>query len=134
MLSLACISPYVCFSSRRRHTRCALVTGVQTCALPISAQVPALVEEAVDRIEARPARHPAQQRRGNAAAVAAEPVRIALLQALFQSEHGKHWTARLTADCRRGATGRWRFCGAAMTALPSRSTDRKSTRLNSSHK
>src|SRR3546814_828405 len=29
---------YVCcffFSSRRRHTRCALVTGVQTCALPI---------------------------------------------------------------------------------------------------
>src|SRR3546814_3019042 len=29
-----------CFflSSRRRHTRCALVTGVQTCALPISRQ------------------------------------------------------------------------------------------------
>src|SRR3546814_6101017 len=24
------------FSSSRRHTRCALVTGVQTCALPIS--------------------------------------------------------------------------------------------------
>src|SRR3546814_8179747 len=28
---------YFFFSSRRRHTRCALVTGVQTCALPISA-------------------------------------------------------------------------------------------------
>src|SRR3546814_4363638 len=27
------------FSSRRRHTRCALVTGVQTCALPISADL-----------------------------------------------------------------------------------------------
>src|SRR3546814_18751822 len=26
------------FSSRRRHTRCALVTGVQTCALPICLQ------------------------------------------------------------------------------------------------
>src|SRR3546814_13745180 len=26
----------VFFASRRRHTRCALVTGVQTCALPIS--------------------------------------------------------------------------------------------------
>src|SRR3546814_19881848 len=26
------------FSSRRRHTRCALVTGVQTCALPISSR------------------------------------------------------------------------------------------------
>src|SRR3546814_9206678 len=28
------------FSSRRRHTRCALVTGVQTCALPILALAP----------------------------------------------------------------------------------------------
>src|SRR3546814_4584616 len=27
---------FIFFSSRRRHTRCALVTGVQTCALPIS--------------------------------------------------------------------------------------------------
>src|SRR3546814_19029042 len=27
---------FVFFSSRRRHTICALVTGVQTCALPIS--------------------------------------------------------------------------------------------------
>src|SRR3546814_21013236 len=27
------------FSSRRRHTRCALVTGVQTCALPISSDL-----------------------------------------------------------------------------------------------
>src|SRR3546814_9301800 len=34
------------FSSRRRNTRCALVTGVQTCALPISAVNfhPAVVE------------------------------------------------------------------------------------------
>src|SRR3546814_7795452 len=31
-----CLSLYFFFfSSRRRHTRCALVTGVQTCALPI---------------------------------------------------------------------------------------------------
>src|SRR3546814_16811135 len=29
------VSFYFFFSSRRRHTRCALVTGVQTCALPI---------------------------------------------------------------------------------------------------
>src|SRR3546814_8049611 len=28
---------YFLFSSMRRHTRCALVTGVQTCALPIYA-------------------------------------------------------------------------------------------------
>src|SRR3546814_9000767 len=31
------LSLFFFFSSRRRHTRCALVTGVQTCALPISA-------------------------------------------------------------------------------------------------
>src|SRR3546814_5925399 len=31
----------ICFfcSGRRRHTRCALVTGVQTCALPISSML-----------------------------------------------------------------------------------------------
>src|SRR3546814_9280098 len=29
---------WVFFSSRRRHTRCALVTGVQTCAVPILAR------------------------------------------------------------------------------------------------
>src|SRR3546814_3391215 len=46
-----CVTVFVCmhtvlsfvfmlffFSSRRRHTRCALVTGVQTCALPILGQ------------------------------------------------------------------------------------------------
>src|SRR3546814_6648509 len=36
------------FSSRRRHTRCALVTGVQTCALPIWSG-----PDDVDRVHAR---------------------------------------------------------------------------------
>src|SRR3546814_6554414 len=45
LLVLYCCHCFVCyfvssvvffFSSRRRHTSCALVTGVQTCALPIS--------------------------------------------------------------------------------------------------
>src|SRR3546814_3885267 len=38
VVHLLCLILYIfCFffSSRRRHTRCALVTGVQTCALPI---------------------------------------------------------------------------------------------------
>src|SRR3546814_10021902 len=34
MRMLVCLVLFF-FSSRRRHTRCALVTGVQTCALPI---------------------------------------------------------------------------------------------------
>src|SRR3546814_6430598 len=33
---MVCPFLYFFFSSRRRHTMCALVTGVQTCALPIS--------------------------------------------------------------------------------------------------
>src|SRR3546814_8838657 len=33
-----CVFYLFFFSSRRRHTRCALVTGVQTCALPIWVQ------------------------------------------------------------------------------------------------
>src|SRR3546814_8826411 len=35
---------FLFFSSRRRHTRCALVTGVQTCALPISTKALRLSE------------------------------------------------------------------------------------------
>src|SRR3546814_8188183 len=38
------------FSSRRRHTRCALVTGVQTCALPISWCRP---EQQLERLQAK---------------------------------------------------------------------------------
>src|SRR3546814_2634429 len=35
ILCFVCMSSCFFFSSRRRHTTCALVTGVQTCALPI---------------------------------------------------------------------------------------------------
>src|SRR3546814_10059072 len=38
------------FSSRRRHTRCALVTGVQTCALPIFIPVLTTRVGAPDRV------------------------------------------------------------------------------------
>src|SRR3546814_7391918 len=39
---------FLFFSSRRRHTRCALVTGVQTCALPICQRIPAEQRAALD--------------------------------------------------------------------------------------
>src|SRR3546814_19070562 len=42
------------FSSRRRHTRCALVTGVQTCALPISIWHAAEAANAADFLRALP--------------------------------------------------------------------------------
>src|SRR3546814_12495308 len=46
---------FVLFSSRRRHTRCALVTGVQTCALPIF-QLHGAVYSGIRK--ARPGRQP----------------------------------------------------------------------------
>src|SRR3546814_6137917 len=48
------------FSSRRRHTRCALVTGVQTCALPISAQL----RRRGDRRDEQPVDRKQQERTG----------------------------------------------------------------------
>src|SRR3546814_3627357 len=44
------------FSSRRRHTSCALVTGVQTCALPIYAAAAQMTDGAVE-IDGIPERH-----------------------------------------------------------------------------
>src|SRR3546814_3752601 len=38
-MALCVVFLYFFFSSRRRHTSCALVTGVQTCALPICVAV-----------------------------------------------------------------------------------------------
>src|SRR3546814_2270500 len=38
------------FSSRRRHTRCALVSGVQTCALPILHDIPNTVAKAIQAL------------------------------------------------------------------------------------
>src|SRR3546814_17619823 len=49
MFSHADICVFV-FSSRRRHTSCALVTGVQTCALPIS--LGAVILDTFSRIRA----------------------------------------------------------------------------------
>src|SRR3546814_9099253 len=47
------------FSSRRRHTRCALVTGVQTCALPIlRAEADMLRGQCGDLLAAAPGKTP----------------------------------------------------------------------------
>src|SRR3546814_4992166 len=41
-----------CVASRRRHTRCALVTGVQTCALPISFARPDHLRRTIQSLQA----------------------------------------------------------------------------------
>src|SRR3546814_4337800 len=71
-MCLSCVLREFIFSSRRRHTRCALVTGVQTCALPISAAVsyqivltkadkmkPGPLQRMVEETETAVARNPA---------------------------------------------------------------------------
>src|SRR3546814_244547 len=70
-MAVACNNSIYCFflilfffSSRRRHTRCALVTGVQTCALPIWA---------CRNAESRAKRH-WRALRGRAGLVAGQPV------------------------------------------------------------
>src|SRR3546814_7978346 len=42
---MLCFVYFFFLSSRRRHTRCALVTGVQTCALPICSSDSGLSEQ-----------------------------------------------------------------------------------------
>src|SRR3546814_5483643 len=45
-----CVGLLFFFSSRRRHTRCALVTGVQTCALPIFARIGISIFKVLDSV------------------------------------------------------------------------------------
>src|SRR3546814_6046385 len=96
------------FSSRRRHTRCALVTGVQTCALPIFGAT--LFPHNVGL----GAMHDPALMRKIAEATAAE-IRVT----------GQEWTFAPTITVPQD--GRW---GRAYEGY---SRDRKSTRLNSSH-
>src|SRR3546814_6790316 len=106
------------FSSRRRHTRCALVTGVQTCALPIcSASKPAELIWLHHH-------HPDLFRRALIIETNAMP-RLTKSEGLW----------RVTRK-RDGRPGNWRLW-ALQTGLIvddlADPEDRKSTRLNSSH-
>src|SRR3546814_4945252 len=115
------------FSSRRRHTRCALVTGVQTCALPISVVkkaaaigggvigagwVARLIENGIHVAVYDPA--PGAEQR---------------LQAVLGNAERAY--GKLTLAPRR-AKGALSFQPSIASAVAD-AEDRKSTRLNSSH-
>src|SRR3546814_9438718 len=104
------------FSSRRRHTRCALVTGVQTCALPIFLGGTAAVvrnRRDINDVEHLVAQRVQRTHRRLAA-------RAGALDAYFHRLHAvvACSTASLFGGNLRSERGR---------------LDRKSTRLNSSH-
>src|SRR3546814_2217540 len=86
------------FSSRRRHTRCALVTGVQTCALPISV---------------RPGK------RGQDRSAGGHEARLGDRRTLWRRHHGKNPPARLEheigrASCRERV---WQYVSDAVVAV-----------------
>src|SRR3546814_20241242 len=88
---------YCCFfSSRRRHTRCALVTGVQTCALPISepeAEIdaePIEADEAAEEAQPEPVEMPASWSKDDAELWASLPpeTQAKLAERIGQQEVG----------------------------------------------
>src|SRR3546814_8341994 len=68
------------FSSRRRHTRCALVTGVQTCALPIRTEEGTIYQRPFGGMMQNMGEGPPAQR----TCAAADRTGHAMLHALYQ--------------------------------------------------
>src|SRR3546814_18630387 len=78
------------FSSRRRHTRCALVTGVQTCALPIytrKAQLTAAGRSLLPDARAVISRTEEMKNRAGAIAKAGVPQVSVAVDAYFPRSH-----------------------------------------------
>src|SRR3546814_7026136 len=116
------------FSSRRRHTRCALVTGVQTCALPIYTNRGPLMNRTFRKVWSRArgtvvvASELAKRRGAGARATQTNRgVGIGLL-ALALAATGSVYAQAPAVAQKPDAT-----------SAESISKDRKSTRLNSSH-
>src|SRR3546814_6102168 len=117
------------FSSRRRHTRCALVTGVQTCALPISSGNFANAWIRAVEYHARRlpnARLEARTRRG-----AVIDTDFAACETDLPTEYT---FSRASGGSYTDSLGRTQgLYTAVITPIVPQTTDRKSTRLNSSH-
>src|SRR3546814_9383826 len=120
------------FSSRRRHTRCALVTGVQTCALPISGQAHCLIADTREpggkAAQGLFISFPKTRRRGKGSGSPIDE-RVSLFPIIRL--HGGIATSGEMRDAPRSPSAQEI---AIFSQLPvSGRQDRKSTRLNSSH-
>src|SRR3546814_6623520 len=137
------------FSSRRRHTRCALVTGVQTCALPISRSL------ARQAVEAGKVEVGGQRAKASRAVRVGDGLRIVRGEETFEVEvaaigeqRGPATVARTmyveseaSRVARENRLAELRAARAGYQAPPGKPDksarrlirDRKSTRLNSSH-
>src|SRR3546814_7920650 len=112
------------FVSRRRHTRCALVTGVQTCALPICVDVERMAQPrlAHHRAFEVPARR--------ALAPGGVPFHLPLLARRGLAPYGEVAGVALARD--RIDVGMSPVVAPAGKRAIIRPADRKSTSLNSS--
>src|SRR3546814_6365378 len=136
------------FSSIRRHTRCALVTGVQTCALPIfSANHAASRPRGCQaRLTASMPLHTLPYSSGAAWGAPREVRGCGFMSGLLFVWPWTVWPGRDVDRQEKGAEGRvafgsggrnhpWAVAGpvVARTVCCQQSQDRKSTRLNSSN-
>src|SRR3546814_2318028 len=112
-VTLVVVFLFFLFSSRRRHTICALVTGVQTCALPIWRTARAR-DQPLELIDPRPVRD--------------QPVVDQLLRIEAFGATEEFEPKLLEIACEPGE--QQPFPGIARGTPRG---DRKSTRLNSSH-
>src|SRR3546814_4192345 len=140
-------SCYCFFSRRRRHTRCALVTGVQTCALPILAFVEQVLDPAVKREALADRQLGAHARQhvtvepgdiaGIVVAVANDANRATEAEREREAIIGRevHRLSRAAGEivAEIGARGAVACPGIGIIGADGERIDRKSTRLNSSH-
>src|SRR3546814_6518685 len=123
----------VFFSSRRRHTRCALVTGVQTCALPISYRGAGMINIPITDTLAFRASGSYRKQGGYIDSIGTAGSRIDHNFNDFQSYGGRAsllWKPDSRLSVRLSAL----LQNLSVDGAPSFvETDRKSTRLNSSH-
>src|SRR3546814_16979564 len=97
------------FSSRRRHTSCALVTGVQTCALPISYWQTAACEAAAMPSTVPPSNELVTGAKAEAQALTVEPARAAdWSQSDLRFAFGRRSEERRVGkECVRTCRSRW---------------------------
>src|SRR3546814_9523224 len=121
------------FSSRRRHTRCALVTGVQTCALPISSvgNFATAVEQATRRIEAAASGGPEKLVGAHTAGPSSS---TNLLANTIKNASAKGTNSGFTSAIKSIGAGAGGFLlEGGFGGFSGGGKDRKSTRLTSSH-
>src|SRR3546814_8910868 len=130
------------FSSRRRHTRCALVTGVQTCALPISSTAAVKAERAANYWLGRVGgvEHFANMKNNSRTRANRIKTLLAELRDLQRGINRAHaalaiWEEITTDEQIRHALGNMdsRLLWSSYDLYYKVDRDRKSTRLNSSH-